>query len=77
MSAWTCLLGWFRFAVPDSSAEEMIVRVGVEWIKDEKGFLGYRQGWLSRGGSGGLGRIGTARQPVGPLGKYMWICRKS
>ena len=31
MSAWTCLLGWFRFTVPDSSAEEMIARVGGEW----------------------------------------------
>ena len=60
MSVWTCVLGWFRFTVPDSSAEEMIARVGGEWIKDKKGFLGYRQGWLSRGGSGGLGRIGTA-----------------
>src|SRR5678810_676894 len=26
----------------------------------QKGFLGYRQGWLSRGHAGGLGRIGTA-----------------
>ena len=46
--------------MPDSSAEEVIARVGGEWIKDKKGFLGYRQGWLSRGGCGGLGRIGTA-----------------
>ena len=37
----------------------MIARVGGEWIKDKKGFLGYRQGWLSRGNAGGLGRIGT------------------
>ena len=59
MSVWTCVLGWFRFTVPDSSAEEMIARVGGEWIKDKKGFLGYRQGWLSRGNTGGLGRIGT------------------
>ena len=50
MSAWTCSLGWFHFTVPDSSAEEVIARVGGEWIKDKKGFLGYRQGWLSRGG---------------------------
>ena len=59
MSVWTCVLGWFRFTVPDSSAEEIIARVGGEWIKDKKGFLGYRQGWLSRGNTGGLGRIGT------------------
>src|SRR6185295_15547940 len=60
MSAWTCVLGWFRFTVSDSTAEEVIARVGGEWIKDKKGFLGYRQGWLSRGHAGGLGRIGTA-----------------
>lgn len=60
MSAWTCLLGWFRFTVPDSTADEVMARVGGDWIKDKKGFLGYRQGWLSRGGCGGLGRIGTA-----------------
>ena len=60
MSAWTCSLGWFRFTVSDSTADEVIARVGGEWIKDKKGFLGYRQGWLSRGHAGGLGRIGTA-----------------
>ena len=60
MSVWTCSLGWFRFTVPDSTADEVIARVGGEWIKDKKGFLGYRQGWLSRGHAGGLGRIGTA-----------------
>ena len=59
MNIWTCVLGWFRFTVPDSTADEVIARVGGEWIKDKKGFLGYRQGWLSRGNSGGLGRIGT------------------
>ena len=59
MSIWTCALGWFRFTVPDSTADEVMSRVGGEWIKDKKGFLGYRQGWLSRGPAGGLGRIGT------------------
>ena len=58
--SWTCSLGWFRFTVSDSTADEVIARVGGEWIKDKKGFLGYRQGWLSRGHAGGLGRIGTA-----------------
>jgi DNA relaxase NicK len=39
--------------------------VGGDWIKSEKGFAGYMEGWLSRGESGGLGRIGTgaARSP--------------
>jgi hypothetical protein len=60
MSSWTCSLGWFRFTVSDSTADEVMARVGGEWIKDKKGFLGYRQGWLSRGHAGGLGRIGTA-----------------
>ena len=59
MSIWTCVLGWFRFTVPDSTADEVMSRIGGEWIKDKKGFLGYRQGWLSRGNAGGLGRIGT------------------
>jgi hypothetical protein len=43
MSAWTCSLGWFRFTVSDSTADEVIARVGGDWIKDNKGFLGYRQ----------------------------------
>ena len=60
MSAWTCVLGWFRFTVSDSTADEVMARVGGEWIKDKKGFLGYQQGWLSRGHAGGLGRIGAA-----------------
>ena len=47
MSSWTCVLGWFRFTVSDSTADEVIARVGGDWIKDKKGFLGYRQGWLS------------------------------
>ena len=59
MNIWTCVLGWFRFTVPDSTADEVMSRIGGEWIKDKKGFLGYRQGWLSRGPGGGLGRIGT------------------
>jgi phage replication initiation protein len=59
MSIWTCALGWFRFTVPDSTTDEVMSRVGGEWIKDKKGFLGYSQGWLSRGNAGGLGRIGT------------------
>jgi hypothetical protein len=45
--------GGFRFTVSDSSADEVIARVGGEWIKDKKGFLGYRLGWLSRGGVAG------------------------
>jgi hypothetical protein len=60
MSAWTCSLGWFRFTVSDSTADEVIARVGGEWIKDKKGLLRYQQGWLSRGHAGGLGRIGAA-----------------
>jgi hypothetical protein len=28
MSAWTCVLGWFRFTVSDSTADEVIARVG-------------------------------------------------
>lgn len=60
MSVWTCSLGWFRFTVPDSTVEDVKARIGGEWIKDKKGFQGYSQGWLSRGGCGGLGRIGTA-----------------
>ena len=65
MSIWTCVLSWFRFTVPDSTTDRVMSRIGGEWIKDKKGFLGYHQGWLSRGntgglGRGGLGRIGTA-----------------
>ncbi len=38
MSIWTCALGWFRFTVPNSTADEVMSRVGGEWIKDKKGF---------------------------------------
>jgi hypothetical protein len=53
MSAWTCLIGWIRFTVPDSTVDEMIALVGGDWIKDQKGFQGYTQSWLSRGHAGG------------------------
>ena len=75
MSGWTCSLGWLRFTVPDSTAQEVMSRLGGDWIKDKKGFLWYTHGWLSRGGLGGLGRIGTG--PIGLLVKSMWICPKS
>ena len=29
-------LGWFRFTVSDSTADEVIARVGGEWIKDKR-----------------------------------------
>jgi len=48
MSSWTCSLGWFRFTVSDSTADEVIARVGGEWIKDTKGFLGYRPAYESQ-----------------------------
>ncbi len=59
MSAWTCLIGWFRFTVPNATADDIINLIGGDWIKDQKGFQGYTQSWLSRGNAGGLGRIGT------------------
>ncbi len=63
--SWTCALGWLRFTVPVSTPQEVMTLVGGDWIQDRKGFQGYSQGWLSRGTSGGLGRIGTgaARAP--------------
>lgn len=59
MSVWTCVIGWFRFTVPTATVEEIMALVGGDWIKDQKGFQGYAQAWLSRGTTGGLGRIGT------------------
>jgi DNA relaxase NicK len=59
MSLWTCVIGWFRFTVPEATVEEIMALVGGDWIKDSKGFQGYAQAWLSRGTTGGLGRIGT------------------
>lgn len=57
--SWTCALGWLRFTVPISTAQEVMMLVGGDWIQDRKGFQGYSQGWFSRGTSGGFGRIGT------------------
>ena len=57
--SWTCALGWLRFTVPIATVQEVMTHVGGDWIQDRKGFQGYSQGWLSRGTSGGLGRIGT------------------
>jgi DNA relaxase NicK len=59
MSLWTCVIGWFRFTVPDATVEDIMSLIEGDWIKDQKGFQGYAQAWLSRGNSGGLGRIGT------------------
>ena len=33
MSLWTCLIGWFRFTVPDATVDEIITRIGGEWVK--------------------------------------------
>jgi hypothetical protein len=30
MSIWTCVLGWFRFTVPDSTADEVMSQIGGE-----------------------------------------------
>ena len=38
MSLWTCVIGWFRFTVPDATVDEIIALIGGEWIKDQKGF---------------------------------------
>jgi DNA relaxase NicK len=59
MSGWTCCIGWVRFTVPDCTVDEILALVGGDWIKDQKGFQGYTESWLSRGHAGGLGRIGT------------------
>ncbi len=57
--SWTCCLGWFRFTVPDAHAHDVMTLVGGDWIADDKGFQGYSHGWICRGTTGGLGRIGT------------------
>ncbi|UVT15538.1 MAG: replication initiation factor domain-containing protein [Nitrospira sp.] len=59
MSGWTLRMGWLRFTIPSSTVDEVIHLIGGDWIKDQKGFQGYQQSWLSRGNTGGLGRIGT------------------
>lgn len=59
MSAWTLSISWLRFTVPQATVHEVLTLVGGEWIQDQKGFLGYAQGWICRGPAGGLGRIGT------------------
>lgn len=67
MSGWTCLIGWFRFTVPNATADEIIRLIGGDWIQDQKDFHGYTQSWLSRGNAGGLGRIGSAERIDGGL----------
>lgn len=59
MSSWTLSISWLRFTVPQAVVDEIIRLIGGDWIQDQKGFLGYAQGWLCRGPAGGLGRIGT------------------
>lgn len=59
MSGWTFCVGWFRFTVPHATVELVKTLLGGEWFRDQKGFQGYTEGWLSRGANGGLGRIGT------------------
>lgn len=59
MSSWTLSISWLRFTVPQGIVDEIIRLIGGDWIQDQKGFLGYAQGWLCRGPAGGLGRIGT------------------
>jgi hypothetical protein len=46
MSSWTCSLGWFRFTVSDSTANEVMARLGGSGSRITKASW-VQQGWLS------------------------------
>jgi len=60
MSSWLFSIGWLRFTVPTSTVEiiKTVLAEG-DWIRDEKGYEGYREVWFCRGNDSGYGRIAT------------------
>jgi phage replication initiation protein len=60
MSSWSMSIGWLRFTVPSSTVEILKRVLGEgDWIRDEKGYEGYREVWICRGNDSGYGRIAT------------------
>lgn len=60
MSSWSMSIGWLRFTVPSSTVETLKRVLGEgDWIRDEKGYEGYREVWICRGNDSGFGRIAT------------------
>lgn len=60
MSSWEMSIGWLRFTVPSSTVEILKRVLGEgDWIRDEKGYEGYREVWICRGNDSGYGRIAT------------------
>lgn len=60
MSSWMMSIGWLRFTVPTSTVEILKKVLGEgDWIRDEKGYEGYREVWICRGNDSGFGRIAT------------------
>ncbi|MDH4080646.1 MAG: replication initiation factor domain-containing protein [Nitrospira sp.] len=60
MSSWSMSIGWLRFTVPCSTVEILKRVLGEgDWIRDEKGYEGYREVWICRGNDSGYGRIAT------------------
>src|SRR4051794_7454036 len=59
MSGWTLCIGWLRFTVPTSTVEILKTLLGGDWLRDEKGYEGYREVWICRGNDSGFGRIAT------------------
>jgi phage replication initiation protein len=60
MSSWLFSIGWLRFTVPTSTVEILKTVLGEgDWIRDEKGYEGYREVWCCRGNDSGYGRIAT------------------
>jgi len=55
----TFIQDWLAFTVPKATVKELQEVLGGDWRQMEKGFSGYREGWIQVGMMRGLGRIGT------------------
>ena len=76
MSSWLMSIGWLRFTVPSSTAETLKRVLGEgDWIRDEKGYEGYREVWICRGTT--VAMAGLPLERSAHLAKSMSISPKS
>ncbi|MBX3234803.1 MAG: replication initiation factor domain-containing protein [Nitrospiraceae bacterium] len=52
-------IDWLSFTVPDMALDEVLIKLGGDWIDSEKGFRGYPVAKLMTQGKGGVGKLGT------------------
>jgi phage replication initiation protein len=59
--SFTLTLDYFRFTLPNATAEDVTTRVRADWTESDGGFRGYPKMQVAPVANGGLGRIGYGK----------------